>query len=155
MPLPVLVAGGTPIGRLLGSLSALPATALGATAVRAALDTCGIAGEQVDAVIMGNVVQAGAGPNPARLANLGWTDIELTHPVYTGDTLYAESLRTAKRESGKRPGMGIISMFTRGLNQGDVVLSWNRSVMVPRSGHGIGEDYFPTAKAGPLQSQDV
>jgi hypothetical protein len=62
---------------------------------------------------------------------------------------------TAKRESAKRPGMGIISMFTRGLNQdGDVVLSWKRSVMIPRRGQGIGENYFPTAKADPLQSLD-
>ena len=72
MPQPVLVAGArTPIGRLLGSLSALPATALGAAAIRAALDRSGITGDQVDAVIMGNVVQAGVGPNPARLAAAG------------------------------------------------------------------------------------
>ncbi len=69
MPQPVLVAGArTPIGRLLGSLSALPAPALGGAAVRAALARAGITGDQVDAVIMGHVVQAGVGPNPARLA---------------------------------------------------------------------------------------
>ncbi len=69
MPHPVLVAGArTPIGKILGGLSRLPAPALGAAAIRAALDRAGITGEQVDAVIMGNVVQAGAGPNPARLA---------------------------------------------------------------------------------------
>jgi acetyl-CoA C-acetyltransferase len=69
MPQPVLVAGArTPIGRLLGSLSALPAAVLGGVAVRAALTRAGITGDQVDAVIMGNVVQAGVGPNPARLA---------------------------------------------------------------------------------------
>jgi acetyl-CoA C-acetyltransferase len=69
MPHPVLVAGArTPIGKMLGGLSRLPAPALGAAAIRAALDRAGITGEQVDAVIMGNVVQAGAGPNPARLA---------------------------------------------------------------------------------------
>ena len=86
------------------------------------------------------------------VANLGWTDIELTHPVYIGDTLYAESLCTGKRESGKRPGMGIVSMYTRGLNQdGDVVLSWKRSVMIPLGDQGIGRNYFPTAKAAPLR----
>jgi acetyl-CoA C-acetyltransferase len=69
MPQPVLVAGArTPIGKLLGSLSALPAPALGGIAVEAALRRAGITGDQVDAVILGNVVQAGAGPNPARLA---------------------------------------------------------------------------------------
>jgi hypothetical protein len=51
--------------------------------------------------------------------------------------------------------MGIVSMFTRGLNQdGDGVLSWKRTVMIPRRGQGIGENYFPVAKAGPLQPQD-
>jgi len=69
VPQPVLVAGArTPIGKMLGGLSRLQAPALGGTAIRAALDRAGITGGQVDAVILGNVVQAGAGPNPARLA---------------------------------------------------------------------------------------
>ena len=69
MPQPVLVAGArTPIGKLLGSLAALAAPDLGGIAVEAALSRAGLAGGQVDAVILGNVVQAGAGPNPARLA---------------------------------------------------------------------------------------
>jgi acetyl-CoA C-acetyltransferase len=69
MPQPVLVAGArTPIGKMLGGLSRLQAPALGGTAIRAALDRAGITGDRVDAVILGNVVQAGAGPNPARLA---------------------------------------------------------------------------------------
>jgi itaconyl-CoA hydratase len=87
------------------------------------------------------------------VANLGWTDIKLLHPVYIGDTLYAESICTGKRTSNKHPGMGVISMFTRGLNQaGDVVLTWKRSVLTPSRGQGIGEDYFPTANAEPLQT---
>jgi acetyl-CoA C-acetyltransferase len=66
---PVLVSGArTPIGKLLGSLSALQATTLGGVAIAAALERAGVTGDQVDAVIFGNVVQAGAGPNPARLA---------------------------------------------------------------------------------------
>jgi acetyl-CoA C-acetyltransferase len=69
MPQPVLVAGvRTPIGKLLGSLSSLRTPDLGGIAVDAALERAGITGDQVDAVIMGNVVQAGVGPNPARLA---------------------------------------------------------------------------------------
>ena len=85
------------------------------------------------------------------VANLGWTDIRLTHPVYIGDTIYAESVCTDKRESASRPGMGIITMITRGLNQdGDVICTWTRSVMLPKRETGIGQDYFPTAKAGPL-----
>jgi acetyl-CoA C-acetyltransferase len=69
MPQPVLTAGArTPIGRMSGALAGLSAPALGGMAIRAALDRAGITGAQVDAVIMGNVVQAGVGPNPARLA---------------------------------------------------------------------------------------
>ena len=85
------------------------------------------------------------------VANLGWDEIKLTHPVYVGDTLYAESICLDKRESGSRPGLGIIKMLTRGLNQdGDVIVSWRRSVMLPKRSTGIGQDYFPQAKAGPL-----
>ncbi len=87
------------------------------------------------------------------VANLGWTDIRLTHPVYIGDTMYAESLCTDKRESNSRPGMGIITMKTRGLNQhGDEIVSWTRSVMIPKRETGIGQNYFPVAKTGPISA---
>ena len=86
------------------------------------------------------------------VANLGWTDIKLTHPVYVGDTIYAESICLETRPSASRPQMGIIRMKTRGLNQdGDQIVSWYRSVMIPTRASGIGQDYFPTAKTGPLQ----
>lgn len=86
------------------------------------------------------------------VANLGWTDIKLTHPVYVGDTIYAESLCLDKRESTSRPFAGIVSMRTRGLNQdGDEVVSWKRTVMVPKQDSGIGQDYFPEAKTGPMK----
>lgn len=89
------------------------------------------------------------------VANLGWTDIALTHPVYIGDTLYAESMCLEARESGSRPEMGIIRMKTRGLNQdGDEVVSWFRSVMIPKRTSGIGQNYFPQAKSGPLTASE-
>ena len=85
------------------------------------------------------------------VANLGWDAIKLTHPVYIGDTIYAESICTDLRESSSRPGFGIVTMITRGLNQdGDVIVSCTRSVMVPKRETGIGQDYFPEAKTGPL-----
>jgi itaconyl-CoA hydratase len=88
------------------------------------------------------------------VANLGWTDIKLRHPVYVGDTLYAESVVTRLRRSKSRPGQGIVTVFTRGLNQdGDEVVSWTRSVMVPERSTGIGQDYFPAAKNGALSAQ--
>lgn len=85
------------------------------------------------------------------VANLGIDELRLTHPVFIGDTLYAESVCTDKRPSSSRLGYGIVSMRTRGLNQdGDQVMSWARSVMIPDRASGIGQGYFPTAKAGPL-----
>jgi acetyl-CoA C-acetyltransferase len=69
MPQPVLVAGArTPIGKLLGALAPLTAPRLAGAAIAAALERAGITGEQVDSVVFGNVIQAGVGPNPARLA---------------------------------------------------------------------------------------
>ncbi|SCL65471.1 acetyl-CoA C-acetyltransferase [Micromonospora peucetia] len=65
----VIVSGArTPMGRLLGNLKDLPATRLGGVAIRAALERAGVAPEQVQYVIMGQVLQAGAGQIPARQA---------------------------------------------------------------------------------------
>ncbi len=51
------------------------------------------------------------------IANLGWTDITLTAPVFAGDTLYSESEVLDKRESKSRPGAGIVTVKTTGFNQ--------------------------------------
>jgi acetyl-CoA C-acetyltransferase len=65
----VIVAGArTPIGRLLGGLKSLSAADLGGVAIKGALEKAGVSGDQVDYVIMGQVIQAGAGQNPARTA---------------------------------------------------------------------------------------
>ena len=67
----VLVAAKrTPIGSFMGSLSQVPATDLGATAIAAALASAHLSPEQVDEVFMGHVLQAGAGQAPARQAAL-------------------------------------------------------------------------------------
>ena len=47
------------------------------------------------------------------IANLGWTDIKLTSPLFAGDTLYAESEVLDKRESSSRPGAGIVTVQAR------------------------------------------
>src|SRR5512143_937364 len=66
---PVIVsAARTPVGKFLGGLAALPAPRLGATAVREAVKRAGVDGEQIDEVLMGQVVTAGAGQAPARQA---------------------------------------------------------------------------------------
>ncbi|WP_299051503.1 acetyl-CoA C-acetyltransferase [uncultured Nocardioides sp.] len=67
----VIVAGArTPIGRLLGGLKTLSAADLGGVAIKGALEKAGVSGDQVDYLIMGQVILAGAGQNPARTAGL-------------------------------------------------------------------------------------
>jgi acetyl-CoA C-acetyltransferase len=67
----VIVAGArTPIGRLLGGLKTMSAAELGSVAIKGALEKSGVRPEQVDYLIMGQVILAGAGQNPARAAGL-------------------------------------------------------------------------------------
>ena len=77
-------------------------------------------------------------------ANLGWDDIKLPHPVFAGDTLYSESLVLEKRESGKRPHAGIVTVRTRTLNQdGTEVCSFKRTFYVYKKGAKQLEGIFP------------
>ena len=63
----VIIAGArTPFGRISGTLASRSAVELGAVAVRGALEKAGVSPDDVDAVIMGQVLQAGAGQNPAK-----------------------------------------------------------------------------------------
>lgn len=72
------------------------------------------------------------------IANLGWTDIKLTHPVYAGDTLYAESEVTDMRESASRPGAGLVTVKTTGKNQdGKVVCTFLRTMLIAKHGFGV------------------
>ena len=67
-----------------------------------------------------------------RAVNLGWKDVRLPAPVFAGDTIRAETEILAKRESASRPGFGIVTVLTRGVNQDDVtVIEFERTVMVP------------------------
>ncbi len=67
----ILAAARTPQGRLNGQLATFTAVELGTHAIRAALAASGVKPEQVDSVIMGQVLQAGAGQNPARQSAIG------------------------------------------------------------------------------------
>src|SRR5437764_4384993 len=79
----VIVNGArTPMGRLLGALKDFPATKLGTVAIKAALDRSGVRPEQVQYVIMGQVLQAGAGQIPARQAAIG-AGIPMSVPALT------------------------------------------------------------------------
>jgi acetyl-CoA C-acetyltransferase len=66
----ILSAARTPIGKLGGGLSSLPATELGAVAIREALNRADVAPEQVEHVVMGTVLQAGQGQIPSRQAQI-------------------------------------------------------------------------------------
>lgn len=62
----IVAATRTAIGSFQGALSAIPATELGAALIRRLLEQTGINGEQIDEVILGQVLSAGSGQNPAR-----------------------------------------------------------------------------------------
>jgi acetyl-CoA C-acetyltransferase len=64
----ILGAGRTAVGSFLGSLSKISAHELGAAAISGALERAGVKGDQVDEVIMGQILTAGCGQNPARQA---------------------------------------------------------------------------------------
>ena len=75
------------------------------------------------------------------IANLGWTDIKLIAPVFAGDTLYAESEVVAKRESKTRPTQGIVTVRTTGRKaDGTVVITFERTVLVPRRGYAVDDN---------------
>jgi acyl dehydratase len=72
------------------------------------------------------------------IANLGWGDIKLTHPLFAGDTLYAHSEVLQKRDSKSRPGAGLVSVKTTGTNQdGVVVCTFERTMLIAKQGHSI------------------
>src|SRR3954466_12125016 len=83
MPGSVIVGGArTPIGKLSGALKSFTAMDLGGFAISAALERSGISGDQVDYVIMGHVIQAGAGQITARQAAVKG-GIPMTVPALT------------------------------------------------------------------------
>ena len=89
----VIVAGcRTPIGKFQGALSSLKATELGAIAVREAVHRSGLKPDQVEEVILGNVLQAGLGQNPARAAALG-AGIPDTVPAFTVNKVCGSALK--------------------------------------------------------------
>ncbi|MFE1957720.1 MaoC family dehydratase [Streptomyces sp. NPDC059479] len=66
------------------------------------------------------------------LANLGFEEIQFTHPVFVGDTLYAETEITRRRLSTSRPDTAIVTCRTTGHNQhGSAVVTYTRSFFVP------------------------
>ena len=85
----------TPFGKLNGGLAAYPATELGAIAIRAGLERVGLEGREVDYVIMGQVLQAGAGQAPGRQAAIG-AGIPIDVPSDTVNKVCASSIRAVE-----------------------------------------------------------
>jgi acetyl-CoA C-acetyltransferase len=85
----------TPFGKLGGGLKHHSATGLGAIAIRAGLERSGIEGNEVEYVIMGQVLQAGAGQAPARQAAVG-ADLPIEVPADTINKVCASSLRAVE-----------------------------------------------------------
>ena len=71
------------------------------------------------------------------MANLGWDEVRLPHPVFEGDTIYSQSEVLESRPSASRPNVGVVTVRTTGFNQdGDVVITFKRTLLVYRRGHG-------------------
>jgi len=70
------------------------------------------------------------------VANLGWDEVKLPHPLFEGDTVYAKSEVLETRESRSRPAVGIVHVKTTGTNQhGTPVIEFTRTFMVWKRGH--------------------
>jgi acetyl-CoA C-acetyltransferase len=80
------------VGSFNGTLSSVPANYLGQTAIRAALERAGVAADQVSEVIMGQILQAGEGQNPARQASIG-AGIPVEAPAWAVNQLCGSGLR--------------------------------------------------------------
>jgi acetyl-CoA C-acetyltransferase len=90
----ILSSARTPIGKLGGGLSSLPATELGAIAIREALERADVAPEQVEHVVMGTVLQAGQGQIPSRQAQIA-AGIPLEVSSETINKVCASGIRAA------------------------------------------------------------
>jgi len=74
------------------------------------------------------------------IANLGMDKLRLTAPVFPGDTIYAESEVLDKRESKSRPTQGVVTVRTTARKaDGTVFMTFERSALVPKRGHGVGD----------------
>ncbi|MCB1481394.1 MAG: acetyl-CoA C-acetyltransferase [Rhodobiaceae bacterium] len=85
-------AARTPVGSFNGALSALPASELGSIAIKAALERAGVEAGEVGEVILGQILTAGAGQNPARQASIG-AGLSIETPAWGMNQLCGSGLR--------------------------------------------------------------
>jgi itaconyl-CoA hydratase len=109
-------------------------TAFGRPLVNSALTLALVTGQSVTDVSQ-NVV-----------ANLGWDDVRLPHPLFEGETVYSASEVLSARASRSRPHAGIVTVSTKGFTpEGKIVITFSRTVMVYRRGHGPQPPDVPSA----------
>jgi acetyl-CoA C-acetyltransferase len=89
----IVSAARTPVGAFNGAFANLPAHELGKTAIKAAIERAGIEGERVNEVIMGQILTAGQGQNPARQASIA-AGIPVESPAWSVNQLCGSGLRT-------------------------------------------------------------
>ena len=88
----IVAAARTPVGAFNGAFASLPAHALGTVAIKAAMERAKVEGAEVDEVIMGQILAAGAGQNPARQASVN-AGIPVEHTAFGINQLCGSGLR--------------------------------------------------------------
>ena len=88
----IVSAARTPVGSFNGALSPLPASALGTVALKAAMERAGLEGKEIDEVILGQILTAGGGQNPARQASVN-AGIPVESPAWGMNQLCGSGLR--------------------------------------------------------------
>src|SRR5437870_11702215 len=138
----IISAVRTPVGKLLGALKSFRATDLGAIVVREAVKRAGVKPEEIDEVIMGCVIQAGVGENPARQEAL------------RGGLPPAVSAVTVNKVCGS--GLKAVMMAAQGVHLGDAEIvvaggmesMTNAPYLIPKArggyriGHGVMFDHM-------------
>ncbi len=82
------------------------------------------------------------------MANLGWDEVRLPHPVFEGDTIYSHSEVLEARRSRSRRDVGVVTVRTTGCNQDGIdVISFRRTVLVYRRGCGPQQQRRPAPGA--------
>ncbi|AUC84931.1 acetyl-CoA C-acyltransferase [Polaribacter sp. ALD11] len=129
----------TPIGSFMGSLSSIPATKLGAVAIKGALEKINLAPEMVEEVYMGNVVSAGLGQAPARQAAI-YAGIPNTVPCTTVNKVCASGMKSI-----------MLAAQTIALGDADIVVAGGMENMslIPHYQHARNG-----AKFGPITMED-
>ncbi|WP_191554768.1 acetyl-CoA C-acetyltransferase [Brevundimonas aurantiaca] len=130
----IVSAARTPVGSFLGALSSLPASKLGEIAIKAALERAGVAGDEVDEVILGHVLQAAAGQGPARQAAVG-AGVRQSAPAWSLNQICGSGLR-AVAVAAQQIALGDAGIVVAG---GQESMSQAPHAQQLRTGHKMGD----------------